>query len=36
MHVNKNDKITAVTNPKILTTKNNAEFGAKTLDCELG
>ncbi len=36
MHVNKNNKIIAVTNPKILTTKNNAEFGAKTLDCELG
>ena len=36
MVVNKIKGITAVTNPKILTTIYNAEYGAKTLDVNLG
>ena len=32
---NNNNKITCITNPKILTTLYNAEYGAKTLDVEL-
>ena len=36
MNYNKIDGITAVTNPKILTTLSNAEYGALTLDVKLG
>ena len=36
MHDKQDNKITAITNPKILTTINNAEYGAKTLDIKLG
>jgi len=33
---NNQNGLIAITNPKILTTINNAEYGAKTLDVELG
>jgi HrpA-like RNA helicase len=36
MYSNNNDKIIAITNPKIITTISNAEFGALTLDVKLG
>ena len=36
MNYNKIEGVTAITNPKILTTLNNAEFGALTLDVKLG
>ena len=36
MNYNKIEGLTAITNPKILTTLNNAEFGALTLDVKLG
>jgi HrpA-like RNA helicase len=36
MYSNNNNKIIAVTNPKIITTISNAEYGALTLDINLG
>jgi HrpA-like RNA helicase len=36
MVINKIKGVTAVTNPKILTTIYNAEYSAKTLDVNLG
>jgi len=36
MNYNKIEGLTAITNPKKLTTLNNAEFGALTLDVKLG
>lgn len=36
MYSNNNNKITAITNPKIITTISNAQYGALTLDIKLG